>query len=263
MTAATLADYRDAHGELFAHYRELCTRLDDAELATRSLCPAWDVRQVIQHTIGVEHWLTGWEPSTEAPPPLERMGEWQERTTPLDRGAFAEAVSATTEQRLAELSSMAPDVLERPSFTPAGVATYGRFLQVRLFDLWVHANDIALPLGETVGDDGFAARAALQEVDDSIGYIVGKKIGLPDGASIVFRIGGVAPRDIAVAVTGKAARVPEAADPTVTVSADLTTFVLLAAGRVDPQERIDAGAITWTGDAEWGERAARNLAYTR
>ena len=40
------------------------------------------------------------------------------------------------------------------------------------------------------------------------------------------------------------------------------TFVLLAAGRIDPQERIDTGRITWSGDAEWGERMARNLAYT-
>ena len=40
------------------------------------------------------------------------------------------------------------------------------------------------------------------------------------------------------------------------------TFVMLAAGRIDPQEQIDAGTITWSGDAEWGERAARNLAYT-
>jgi hypothetical protein len=37
---------------------------------------------------------------------------------------------------------------------------------------------------------------------------------------------------------------------------------MLAAGRVDPGERIAAGRISWTGDDEWGERAAHNLAYT-
>jgi hypothetical protein len=36
----------------------------------------------------------------------------------------------------------------------------------------------------------------------------------------------------------------------------------LACGRIDPQGAIDTGAITWTGDAELGERTARNLRYT-
>jgi hypothetical protein len=36
----------------------------------------------------------------------------------------------------------------------------------------------------------------------------------------------------------------------------------LACGRIDPQERIVAGLVSWTGDAELGDRAARNLRYT-
>ena len=40
------------------------------------------------------------------------------------------------------------------------------------------------------------------------------------------------------------------------------TFVMLACGRVDPQERIDSGRVTWRGDAAWGERAARSLRFT-
>jgi hypothetical protein len=37
---------------------------------------------------------------------------------------------------------------------------------------------------------------------------------------------------------------------------------MLACGRVDPQERIDAGRISWSGDAAWGEKAAHNLRFT-
>ena len=36
----------------------------------------------------------------------------------------------------------------------------------------------------------------------------------------------------------------------------------LACGRIDPEQAIAAGRITWTGDNEWGGRAARNLAFT-
>jgi hypothetical protein len=106
----------------------------------------------------------------------------------------------------------------------------------------------------------------LQEVDDSAGYIVGKKIGLPEGMSIVFQIrsadGNGVERDIAVSVDGRATRVESVDSPDVTVTTDVRTFVMLAAGRIDPQEQIDAGKITWSGDDEWGRTAALNLAYT-
>jgi len=50
--------------------------------------------------------------------------------------------------------------------------------------------------------------------------------------------------------------------PTVVLTADSTAFQMLACGRIDPQGPIDRGQISWSGDAEWGERAARNLRYT-
>nr|CRL68157.1 hypothetical protein CPGR_00012 [Mycolicibacter nonchromogenicus] len=46
------------------------------------------------------------------------------------------------------------------------------------------------------------------------------------------------------------------------VVTDSTTFIQLACGRIDPQAQIDSGAITWTGDEELGDRAARNLRFT-
>lgn len=260
---APFPDLVDAHRGLFAQFDDLTGRLSDEELAVQSLCPDWDVKDVITHVIGAEYWLLGWEPSDEAPPPFERFGEWEARVRGLARSDFAAAVAEVTAGRLAELEAMGPDAADRPSFTPAGVATYGRFLQVRVFDFWVHRRDIAIPLGEATDDGGTGAEIALDEVDTSIGYIVGKRIGLDDGLGLTFRIRGGVDRDIHAVVAGRAARVDTLDDPVAVVTADVGTFVMLAAGRVDPQERIDAGAISWEGDAAWGEKAARNLAYTR
>jgi uncharacterized protein (TIGR03083 family) len=259
----THAEFVDAHRGLFDHFVGLTERLSDEQMAVQSLCPDWDVRGVIRHVIGAEYWLLGWEPSDQAPPPFERFGEWEARVAGLGRSDFAAAVGEITAARLAELEAMAPEVVDRPSFTPAGTATYGRFLQVRVFDLWVHQRDIAIPLGEPTDDTGRMAEIALDEVDTSIGYIVGKRIGLDDGLGLTFRIRGGVDRDIHVRVDGRAARVDELEDPVAVVTADVGTFVMLAAGRVDPQEQIDAGAIGWEGDPGWGEKAARNLAYTR
>jgi uncharacterized protein (TIGR03083 family) len=263
MINATLADYIGAHEQMFAHYNDLCGRLSDEQMATRSLCPDWDVRGVITHTIGVESVLAGWEPSIEVPPPFEKMGAYAADAAEMSRGDFAIRIAETTASRLAELNRLDASVVDAPSITPTGIATYGRFLQVRVFDFWVHARDIAIPLGETTDDSGFAAETALREVDDSIGYIVGKKIGLPEGTSIVFHIRGGVEHDIAVSVDGRATRVDSIESPDVEVTTDVGTFVMLAAGRIDPHEQIAAGKITWAGDDEWGEKAARNLAYTR
>jgi uncharacterized protein (TIGR03083 family) len=258
-----MADYIAAHEQLFAHYNDLCGRSTDEEMATQSLCPDWDVRAVITHVIGVESVLDGWAPSVDVPPPFEKLGPDEAEMTAMSRDDFAARVAGITASRLADLERLGPSVLDEPSITPTGIATYGRFLQVRVFDLWVHWRDIAIPLGETTESSGFAAETALQEVDDSVGYIVGKKIGLPDGKSVVFHIRGGVDRDIAVSVDGRATRVDSVESPDVEVTTDVETFVMLAGGRIDPQAQIDAGKISWSGDEQWGDTVARNLAYTR
>ena len=62
------------------------------------------------------------------------------------------------------------------------------------------------------------------------------------------------PRTMHVAVDGRAGLVDSLDDPTFTLTADTETFVMLACGRVDPQARIDAGRISWTGDPNGARR---------
>jgi len=262
MTTYDLTDFVSAHDDLFATYINWTEGFSADDLAVQSLCPDWDVRGVIGHTIGVETVLGGWAPSTESVPPFEKMGEFEAAIADLDPAEVAAKVRDVTSARLDHLRSMDADAADAPSITPLGVGTYGGFLRIRVLDLWVHAHDIAIPLGRSVEVGRLAGELALDEVAGAIGYIVGKKVGLPDGMSAVIHVTGDAPRDIAVAVVdGKARSMPSVDDPDVEITADLETVVMLASGRLDPQERIDAGRITWTGDAEWGERMARNLAY--
>ncbi|MCH9666350.1 MAG: maleylpyruvate isomerase family mycothiol-dependent enzyme [Actinomycetia bacterium] len=265
MNIPNLNDYIEVHSELFDHYNRLCERLTEEQLGLQSLCPEWDLRGVISHVAGIESVLDGWAPSTETPPPFGKLAAFQAEAAGLDRATLAARVADITASRLAHLRSLDPAVLDVPSITPAGVRTYGAFLQIRIFDMWVHARDIAIPLGEQLDNSGLAAEIALAEVAGSFGYIVGKKIGLPDGMSIVFHVNGVnggVERDLAVLVDGRA-RVVDAVDsPDVEVRTDLQTFMMLVAGRVDAQAQIDAGTITWVGDEQWGDTAARKLAYT-
>ena len=80
--------------------------------------------------------------------------------------------------------------------------------------------------------------------------------------SMSIDLTGPVVRTFHVVVDGRARQVDTLDAPDVRLRTDSTTFALLACGRIDPQDPIDDGRVTWVGDAGWGDRAARNLAFT-
>ncbi|WP_419945088.1 SCP2 sterol-binding domain-containing protein [Candidatus Poriferisodalis sp.] len=48
----------------------------------------------------------------------------------------------------------------------------------------------------------------------------------------------------------------------VTLHCDSMAFMDLTCGRINPEGPIAAGQVTWSGDAELGAHAARNLRFT-
>ncbi|PRC43062.1 hypothetical protein C6A85_000000107285 [Mycobacterium sp. ITM-2017-0098] len=254
----SVAEIRGALEHCYDAFDALCADLSEAEWQTQSLCPDWTVRGVVDHVTSIEAAMVGWLPDDDTtPPPFERAGDFLADDTP-----YPDKVRGVYDRRRADLAAMTDEDLDRPSWMPVGPGTYGRFLAIRVFDFWVHERDITTPLGRTTDDGGIAAELALAEVENSIGYILGKKVGVPDGKSITIDLTGPLARQIHVAVDGRAARVDHLDRPDVTVTSDSTTFIQLACGRIDPQAQIDAGKISWTGDDELGDRAARNLRFT-
>jgi uncharacterized protein (TIGR03083 family) len=258
-----LATTRGSLEQCYDAIEALSARLDPAQWRVQSLCPDWKARDVVQHLAMMERVMTGWLPSgTQELPHFDRVAGADREMAALDDKAFADLVGETFAARRRDLAALTPADMDRPSWTPVGVKTYGRFLEIRVFDFWVHERDITTPLGLRTDDAGPAAEIALAEVEGSLGYIVGKRIGLPDGASIVFHLTGPITRDLSVVVDGRARIVDHVAQPDVELTTDTVTFIQLACGRLDPQGPIDAGEVTWTGDSELGDRAARNLRFT-
>lgn len=247
----------------FASVDELLGGLTDEQWAAPSLCPAWDVRGVVGHLGGVEHMLLGEEPGSMTETiPFAKVGEWLAAVDGLGNDEFLARYRATIDARRAELDTYTDEQLERTSLTPVGPGTYGRFMAVRVFDYWVHEQDMRVPLGLPGHESGPAAEMAIDEIHRSLPYIVGKKIGLADGMSIAFELTGPVHRQMHLVVEGRAALVDPVESPDVTVTVDSTTFALLACGRIDPHGPIDDGRISWIGPDDWGDRAARNLAFT-
>lgn len=258
-----LAAIRSSLEQSYDAVESLSSRLNNDHWQAQSLCPDWDMRGVVAHLGMMERVMTGWLPaSAEEAPPLDRIGPYFEEAAVLDDKAFAARIADIFTERRADLSRLQEQDLDRPSWSPIGPRSYGGFLEMRIFDFWVHERDITTPLGWRSDDGGARAEIALGQVESSIGYIVGKKIGLPDGSSIVFHLTGPIKRDISVVVAGRAKAVDQVPHPTVELTTDTVTFIQLAAGRIDPQAQIDAGTVTWTGNDELGERAAKNLRFT-
>jgi uncharacterized protein (TIGR03083 family) len=247
----------------WASLDDLFDGLDGDQWATQSLCPDWTVRGVLVHLGAIEHMLAGEPPGSMAEAlPFHKAGEWMQEVALCSDDEVLSRYRAVIAARRDELAAMSDDDFELPCMTPVGPGTYGRFMDVRVFDFWVHEQDIRVPLGMPGHEAGPAAETAIHEIEMSLGYIIGRKVGLPDGTGITIDLTGPVDRMFHVVVDGRAGQVASLDAPDVTLRTDSTTFALLACGRIDPQEPIDDGRVTWEGDAEWGERAAKNLAFT-
>jgi len=238
---------------------------------SRPALPGWDVHDVLAHLIGTERTLAGSE-HPQVPEPgdvgdhvrndIGRVNEaWIVALRDRSHADLLADFRAVTAERLAALDAMSQADFDAPSWTPAGNATYGRFMQIRIFDCWMHEQDIRAAAGIPGHESGPVAEEALEEVVRAVGYIVGKRGGAPDGSSVRIRLTGPITRDLNVLVAGRA-RLVDAIDgePTASLALPSSLFLRLAGGR-EPAEaalpRIELG-----GDMELARRVAANLAYT-
>lgn len=242
--------------------------LSDDDFAVQSLCPDWTVRGVMTHLGAAETMLAGWTPeSGDDPVPFDRIRAFVAEAEGLSHSALLDRYRAVVDRRRDEVAALSDADLARPSMTPVGPGTVGRFLAIRCFDYWVHEHDIRMPLARPSDDGGLTAEVALSEIHRSLGYIVGKLVALPDQMSLTFHLTGPLTTDLHVRVDGRAGVVEHLDEPDVEVTLHSTSFIMLACGRIDPDSEIDAGRARWKGKpgslvAEIGERAVRNLGFT-
>ncbi len=249
----------------------LLAGLSDEQWARPAL-PGWDVHDVVAHLTGIERLLSG-----AAQPPLPEGAEagghvrneigrvneaWVLALRGLSHGELLAAFREITRERLAALSAMSPADLEAPAWTPVGNATYGRLMLIRVFDCWMHEQDIRAAAGVPGHEDGAVAEQCLSEVVAALGYIVGKRGQAPEGSSVRISLSGPMERDLLVAVRGGRAGVVDALDgePAASLRLPSSLFLRLAGGRQDPRRALPG--IELGGDEALAERIATHLAFT-
>ncbi len=249
---------------------DLLGRLSPEEWVAPAL-PSWSVHDVVAHIVGMERTLRG-DAGPDMPVDLDKRGHvlneqgrlneawiehYRRRTHDQLHGDF---LTVTTE-RLEAIEAMSVEQFEAPAQTPIGDGTYARFMQVRVFDCWMHEQDIRAAIDRPGHERGLVAEEALAEVATALGYIVGKRAGAPDGSSVTIRLSGHIGRTFHVKVDGKARQVARLDSPaTATISMAGPLFMRLAGGRIEAAEVLDQ--IELGGDVELAGRVASNLAYT-
>lgn len=261
--------------EVWSALAELGDRLSDAEWGMPTPCPGWDVAAQYAHIIGTEASLLGRpapevEAATPAPEHVKNQiggfnEVWVSDLARLARADVLARLAETTAARREALAGMTDEDFDAPSWTPVGQADYRRFMQIRVFDCWVHEQDIRDAVGRAGHESGPVAEQGLDELVRAAGFVIGKKAGVSTGAGVRVELTGPVARRVDVEVTDRA-RVVAALrdDPTTTLELTSSAFSRLSCGRIGAAE-VDKGAfggVRITGDEAVGRRVLENLAFT-
>ncbi len=255
---------RRALAETWGALAEVCSDLSDTEWALPTGCPGWDVKDQLSHLIGIERAIMG-EPVPEWSGPLgdhvkNDFAATNERFVAVRRSlpgptVHEEFVEVTT-ARLAQLDALSAAEWAAPGWSPVGEVPRAEFMTVRVFDSWVHEQDVRLALDRPGGSGNTASSISLDRVQGAMPFVVGKKAGCAEGTAVRFEVEGPGAdaRAFTIAVEGGRARpVGDEVAPAVTLSLSTIDFVRLGCGRATAADVADGGGIGLEGDGHVGQ----------
>jgi uncharacterized protein (TIGR03083 family) len=244
--------------------------LTEAEWKAPTECPGWSVQDNLAHIIGLESLIMGHPepdvPARDAPHIKNDIGRanevWIDAYRDRAGTEVLEEFRSITAERLAALR--APDMdFGADSWTPIGPGAVRDLLGFRVFDSWVHEQDMRRAVGKPGGWDGDAARSSLDRVASVMPMIVGKKVKPADGTIVVFEVVGPAGRNVVIGMDGGRAGVLDAApaDPSVRIRLSGEAFLRLSAGRGNTDVILGSGAVEISGDAALGFTITRSMNF--
>ncbi len=259
--------------EVWASMTDLGSSLSEADWKTATEVPGWSVQDNLVHIAGLEAMLLGRpEPKHSVPDGLEHVkndvGRRNEVFVDSRRGVsgagvlheFREIIAA----RLAQLHDFGPDDFGAESWTPVGPGTVRDLLPFRIFDSWVHEQDMRRAVDMPGDLDSPVAALSLERVVTTMPFIVGKRAGAPDGATVGFDLDGPLARSFAIGVEGGRAKMLGALPKngaTTRIATDTETFARLACGRLDPAATLSDGRVLIEGDEVLGRRVVEEINF--
>jgi uncharacterized protein (TIGR03083 family) len=261
-----------ALAETWASLARVGLGLEAEEWGRPTACPGWSVQDQFSHLIGIERMLLG----EAAPTWNEPLGDHvkndlaasHEPWVAVRRSLEGEAVRAefvtVTSRRLAALAARTAEEWAVVGYSPAGEVPYAQFMRLRVFDCWVHEQDVRTALGRPGGCGGLASTIALDQVQSAMGFVVGKKAAAPEGSVVCFSVTGPpgdGRRFTLATVGGRATTMAEDGAPTLTVTLSALDFVQLGCGRVTAAQVDVAGGLGVSGDPVLAQAVVNSMNF--
>ena len=269
MTNAENTELVDMLEHVWGSMAELGASLDETEWKAPTECPGWTVQDNLVHITALERFILGDPlPSEDLPDDLPHVkndvGRSNERWIESRRAwtgadALAEFV-ATTGTRASPSSGSSTTTASPPTrgrpMGPGTVAGAARLPHLRL--VGARTGHAARPSSVPATSTPPAARFSTEMMLDVLPYVVGKKVGAPDGSTVVLTLTGPIVLDRGGGRHRRSCpparrRCPTSRPSAVTLASDV--YGRLACGRLDPDEAVVTGVGGHRGRRRAGRRA--------
>ncbi|MEU2129122.1 maleylpyruvate isomerase family mycothiol-dependent enzyme [Streptomyces sp. NPDC018352] len=268
----SLQTYADAWTHSIESIAELVKPLAEGEWNRRTPCPAWSVRDIVSHVIGMEseqlgdprpihtlprdlyHVQSDFARYMEMQVDVRRHHTAPEMTSELEYTIIRRARQLRNESRDPETMVRAPLGAEQ---------TLELALRMRVFDVWVHEQDLRATLGRPGNLDSPGATVVRDTLLEALPKVVAKDAGAPPSSAVVLDVHGPLEflRTVRVDAEGRGSvDGSPSLGPAVTLAMDWETYYRLACGRV--RAAAVAEQIKVEGDQELATAILQNFAVT-
>jgi uncharacterized protein (TIGR03083 family) len=267
-----LQPYIDAWTHSIESIYELVASLPDGEWNRATECPAWSVRDIVSHIIGVETELLG-DPRPIHSLPIDvrhmtnDLARYLEVPVDVRRCHTAPEQVAELDYTIIRRARQLRSDNRHPQAPVRGLmgreVSLETLLSLRAFDVWVHEQDLRRALGTPGNLDSPGAHVTRDQLLLGMPKTVAKGAGAPPGSAVVLDVHGPLEfmRTVRLDPDGQATIDGSVSlGPAVTLTMDWETYVRLACGRVRPA--AVAGNIKIEGDEKLAAAILGAMALT-
>ena len=192
----------------------LSSTFTEHEWKTPTDCPGWTVQDQVAHMLGSESRLLGLPVPDHTPQHMshvknesgQRNEVWVDWYRSMSGAQVLQRFQEVTGEASQSVTHHAPEDFEAQTQTPIGPGTMRDLLSIRIFDAWVHEQDIRRAVKRPGDLEGPVAAHAVGRVAMAMPYVVGRKVKPADGTTVVFAMPGAAGRTVALRMEGGRAK---------------------------------------------------------